>query len=247
MIKGCFPIDSNRDSGDNLSHLWVKKRIPVKELMGGKVLKKTLIFVCFLVLCNLTLFARTAKSPRMIHGTEKSAIHVPPQEVPVGLTKIYGNLGTSKTDLYNASYGWAISLKESVAIPFTPKYDSHISQVRVAASYLGGANQVNLSIYEGSGNVPETLLAGPVTVTNLPDYGTCCTLAVASFSSLAVSAGTRYWVVMGTPLTGTGSDFEGVWNSVAKIIPVAFNFQASGWTAISADDLPAAAVLGTIP
>jgi hypothetical protein len=224
-----------------------QKEIPVTELMGGKVLKKTLIFVCLLVLCNLTLFAQTVKSPRMIHGTEKSAIHVPPQEVPASLTKIYSNLGTSKTDLYNATYGWAISLNESVAIPFTPKYDSHISQVRVAASYLGGANQVNLSIYEGSGDVPQTLLAGPVTVTNLPHYGTCCTLAIASFSSLAVSGGTRYWVVMGTPLTGTGSDFEGVWNSVAKIIPVAFTFQGGGWTAISADDLPAAAVFGTIP
>jgi hypothetical protein len=225
-----------------------QKENPGQRIMGGKVLKKTLIFVCLLVFCNLTLFAQTVKSPRMIHGTEKSAIHVPPQEVPASLTRIYSNLGTSKTDLYNGTYGWAVTVKQSVAIPFTPKYDSHISQVRVAASHANGANQVNLSIYEGSGAVPQTLLAGPVTLTNLPQFGTCCTLAIASFSSLAVSGGTRYWVVMDTPPTGTGSDFEGSWNNVAKIVPVAFTFQQGGaWNAISADDLPAAAVLGTIP
>jgi hypothetical protein len=44
-----------------------------------------------LVLRNLTLFAQTVKSPWMIHGTEKSAIHVPPQEIPAGLTRIYSN------------------------------------------------------------------------------------------------------------------------------------------------------------
>src|SRR5580693_457636 len=102
------PVAANVESQSLLG----QKEIPV---MGGKVLKKTLIFVCLLVLCNLTLFAQTVKSPRMIRGTEKSAIHVPPQEVPASLTRIYSNLGTSKTDLYNATYGWAISLDESVA------------------------------------------------------------------------------------------------------------------------------------
>jgi hypothetical protein len=187
-----------------------------------------------------------AQNPRIVHTKEKSAIHVPPQASPEGSKIIYSNL-KSKTDLYNDNYGWAISLEESVAIPFTPKSDSHVSEVGVPVKYLGGTNQVNVSIYSGPGNVPETLLAGPVTVTNLPDAGTCCTLSVASFSSIAISAGTQYWVVVGTPSSGTGSDFEGVWDSVAKIIPVAFNFQDNGWTGISADDLPACEVRGTIP
>lgn len=214
-------------------------------------MKKTLMFVCVLVLCNLTLFAQT-RYPRIVHTHEKSAIHVPPQEAPAGLTKIYSNLGKSKTDLYACCWGWGvqgpINGSEFVAIPFTPKSNSHVSQVQVAVSYAGvGANQVNLSIYGDSGGLPGTLLAGPVTVTNLPEYGTCCTLAVGSFTPVAVTGGTRYWLVANTPLTGTGSDFAGEWNMVAKIIPMAFADDGDGWFTETANDLPAGEVLGTIP
>jgi hypothetical protein len=209
--------------------------------------KKVPTFVCFLTLCNLTMFAQTGDGPRFVPRTERSAIHVPPEEAPAALKTIYSNLGSSKTDLYDDTHGWLISINESVAIPFTPKSNAHISRVQVAAQYVGGANQVNVSIYEGSGDSPETLLAGPVTVINLPESGTCCTLAVATFSPFAVSAGTRYWVVVGTPLTGIGSDFEGIWGSVVKpAIPVALNYQGS-WLQLNADNLAAGEVLGTIP
>jgi hypothetical protein len=206
-------------------------------------MKTIALFVCVLVFYNVALFAQT---PRIVQTKETSTIHVPPQKVPEGLKPIYSNL-KSKTDLYNDSYGWAISLEESVAVPFTPKSDAHVSEVRVPVKYFGGDNQVNVSIYGGSGAVPETLLAGPVVVTNLPGPGTCCTVAVASFSPLAVTAGTQYWVVVGTPSSGTGSDFEGAWDSIAKIVPVAFNFQDNGWADVTAYTLPACQVLGTIP
>jgi hypothetical protein len=205
--------------------------------------EKTALFVCLLALNNPTLFAQ---SPRIVHTQEKSAIHELPQDSPEGLKPIYSNL-KSKTDLYDDTHGWGISRQESVALPFTPKYDSHVSEVRVPVKYFAGANQVNVSIYEGSGDVPETLLAGPVTVTNLAEAGTCCTLAVASFSPFAISAGTQHWVVVGTPSSGTGSDFEGLWAAIAKIIPVAFNNLNLGWSRTSADDLPACEVLGTMP
>lgn len=207
------------------------------------MLKKTALFVCLLALNNLTLFAQ---SPGIVHTQEKSAIHVLPQDSPEGLKPIYSNL-KSKTDLYNDTDGWAISRQQSVALPFTPKSDSRVSEARVPVKYFAGANQVNVSIYEGSGDVPETLLAGPVTVTNLADAGTCCTLAVASFSRFAISAGTQHWVIVGTPSSGTGSDFAGFWAAVAKIIPVAFNFLNLGWSKSSADYLPACEVLGTMP
>jgi hypothetical protein len=120
--------------------------------------KKTVPFVCLLALYNMTLFAQ---SPKILHTKEKSAIHVSPQAVSESLTTIYSNL-KSKTDLYNDTHGWAISLEESVAVPFTPKSDSHVSEVRLPLKYLAGANQVNVSIYGGSGDVPDKLLAGPV-------------------------------------------------------------------------------------
>ena len=87
----------------------------------------------------------------------------------------------------------------------------------------------------------------PVTVTNLMGSGTCCTLADASFTPVAVTAGTRYWVVANTPASGQGSDFVGVWDWVSKIILFGGSNGVDGWQGINVDGLPAGAVLGTIP
>lgn len=217
------------------------------------VLKKAPLFVCLLVLCDLSLLGQNARLPRIVHSTtEKSAIHTPPQEAPAGLKKIFSNLSSSKFDVYYDRSGWGIAGPgsgdtEFVSIPFTPKSDSHVSQVRAAVEYSGrGANQVNLSIYSGSSGTPGFLLAGPVTVTNLPDEATCCALAVANFSPLEVTGGTQYWLVADTPLSGQGSDFIGAWEFVSKYVPMALSI-GSGWDPFDANDLPAAEVLGTIP
>ena len=221
-------------------------------------MQKTLLFVCLLTLCNLSLFSQTSgTSPLVVHTTEKSAIHVPPQEAPAGLKIIHTNL-SRKGDLYNYSavHGWELAgpnsvggITEFIAMPFTPKSDSHVSQVQVAIQYAGsGANQVILSIYGDSSGAPGTLLAGPVTVTNLPEAGTCCLLAVATFTPVAVTAGTQYWVAGDTPLTGPGSDLIGQWNWVAKDIGQwAANYGDTGWYQFPDDALPAGEVLGTIP
>lgn len=215
-------------------------------------MKRTL-FACFLTFYTLTAFAQAGQTSRVVHTKEKSAVHVPPQEAPAGLKTIYSNLGKSKTDLYDCCFSWGLDgpgsgYSDFIAIPFTPKSDSHVLQVRVAVQYATGDDQVNLSIYRDTGGAPGTLLAGPVTVTNLPDAGSCCTLAIANFSpATAVTGGTQYWVVADTPLSGTGSDFEGGWNMVAKIVPIAFDTDSNGWSTNTANDLPAGEVLGTIP
>ncbi len=218
-------------------------------------MKRASLLVCLLVFCSLTLLGQIGKSPRSSYTKEKSAIHVPPQETPAALKTIYSNL-KSKTDLYNDTRGWVISGPKSGyfftqfnGMPFTPKSDSTVTQVQVAVQYSGGgANQVNLSIYTDASGAPGTLLAGPVTVTNAPPTGTCCTLAVANFSPVAVTGGTQYWVVADTPLTGTGSDFEGVWDYVAEpVYPQASN-RGSGWSeVIGSPGESAGKVLGTIP
>jgi hypothetical protein len=214
--------------------------------------KRTLMFVCLLVLCIPSLFAQSGNNPRAVFTTERSAIRVPPPKTPAGLKKIYSNLGKSKTDLYSNS-GWGVSgpfslygRAYSVALPFTPKFDSTVKQVQVALNYASGANQVNLSIYADAGGAPGTLLAGPVTVTNLPVPGTCCPLVVANFTPVAVTAGTRYWVAANAPLTGLGSDFAGGWAWVVTDIPIAIDY-GFGWFPQSADGVTAGEVLGTIP
>ncbi|MFZ3264416.1 MAG: choice-of-anchor R domain-containing protein [Terriglobales bacterium] len=218
-------------------------------------MKRILPFLCLLALCNLTIFAQTREDLRAVHTTEKSAIHVPAQEKAAELRELYSNLG-SKTDLYLDTDGWELSGFNSyggdqyafaIGLPFIPKSDSHVAQVRVAVQYVQGTNQVNLSIYGDSNGAPGTVLAGPVTVTNLPESGTCCILTIANFSPLAVSAGTRYWVVANTPATGTGSDFVGAWDWVSKIILFGGSNGTTGWVGTDIDGLPAGEVLGTVP
>ena len=196
----------------------------------------------------------------------KSQIQLPAEE-PTTLKTIYSNLG-KKTNAYKDSNGWVINgpnegagFTQFVAMPFTPISDSHVSQVLVAVQYDGsGANQVNLSLYADSGNgYPGTIIAGPITVANLPDFGTCCILAVAKFPSAAVTAGTQYWVVADTPASGTGSDLGGVWDFVTTNIPEALN-TGGGWFAVNGTCEgtafffgatgpcePAGAVFGSIP
>ena len=115
--------------------------------------------------------------------------------------------------------------------------------------YVGsGANQVNLSLYTDVNGAPGNLLAGPVTVTNLALWGTCCNLTVAIFPPVALTAGNQYWVVADTPLTGTGSDFYGTWDFVAPNLFLLAGDHGSGWSAFDGpNNNSAGEVLGTIP
>ena len=60
-------------------------------------MNKSLSLIALFILFNLTLFAQDVTSPRIVHTKEKSAIHVPAQEIEAGLKTIYSNLGASRT------------------------------------------------------------------------------------------------------------------------------------------------------
>lgn len=218
-------------------------------------MRRILLFLCLSILFCPSTFAQAGRHPRIARTQEKSSIHVPPKEPPAALKVIFSNLKT-KTDLYNDIEGNVVSGPNStmyglefLGMPFTPKLNSHVSEVRVAVQYLGsGANQVNLSVYSDSGGAPGTLLAGPVTVNALSAFGTCCTLAVADFSPTAVTAGTRYWVTADTPSTGTGSDFTGVWDWVATPTFLQARDKGAGWVPFEGSPAESAGeVLGTVP
>jgi hypothetical protein len=217
--------------------------------------KRILLIVCVLVLCNLMLFAQAPQHPRILHAPKNSAIHIPPQDQPAGLQLIFSNLNKSLTDLYNGFDGWTISGPNSsggtsfIALPFIPKSNSHAVQIRVPVHYVGsGANQVDLSLYTDVNGAPGILLAGPVTVTNLALWGTCCTLTVASFPPVALTAGTQYWMVADTPLTGTGSDFYGTWDFIAPNLFLEAGDRGAGWYAFyGLNNTSAGELLGTIP
>jgi hypothetical protein len=208
------------------------------------------------MLCTTMLFAQAKHNGRMTTTKELSAIHTPSQDEPQALKKIYSNLGKSKTNRFLDTVGWTIAganagigVIQYIGMPFTPKANAHVSQVQVAVEWVQGDNQVNLSLYSDAGGIPGALLAGPVTVTNLGVFGTCCQLAVANFTSTAVNAGTQYWVVADEPTSGAGSNTWGAWAFVPTLFPFAFYNPANGgWLpGNGASSEAAGAVYGTIP
>ncbi len=219
------------------------------------MLKRMLLLAGLMIFAS-TLFGQTVRQPQMLHHQGTLTMQVPAQEPLAGSTVIYSSLGTDPNNLYNYIDTWLVSgpnsmvgIADFISLPFTPKSNSHITQVRVAVLYEGlGADQVNLSIHANSNGHPGKLLAGPVTVTKLPKSLTCCALAVANFSSLAVNGGTKYWVVADTPKSGQGSDFLGEWaGAVSPILMLAANVAGTGWVAFNGNGLPAGEVLGTVP
>ena len=221
-------------------------------------MKKTLVLVFLLMLSTSLLFAQAKHVGRITKTTEKSAIHTPGPDEPAGLAKIYSNLGKKKTDVYLDNEGWTVNGPNAsgfngnyqwFGMPFTPKSDSHVSQVQVAIEWVEGDNQVNLTLNSDSSGVPGAVLAGPVTVTNLGTFGTCCTLAVANFPSTAVTGGTQYWVVAETTTSGTGSDTWAAWDFVPSLYLQGFFSNQNGyWSSFDAATAEAAgAVYGSIP
>ncbi len=218
-------------------------------------MKTNLSLLLLPMICTPLLFAQDS-SLHVVRTTQTAPAHVAPAPPPAGLTTIYSNLNSSQTNLYLDNAGWAISgpngadaYQEFIAMPFTPKSNSRVLQARVAVLYDGyGANQVDISLYSDSDGAPGTLLAGPVTVTNLPSYPNCCQLATASFGSVAVSAGTQYWITATTPESGAGSDFTGNWQFVTPAILQGANVPGFGWYSYDVGPEEAAGeVLGTVP
>jgi hypothetical protein len=170
--------------------------------------------------------------------------------VPAGLQVIFGNLGKSQTDLYSTQ-GWTTVAGPGcaglgpafAALPFTPKANSHASQLRVPVSYVEGTNAVNLNIYEDAGGVPGALLVGPLTVTNLPGWATCCSLATANFTPVALTGGSQYWIVV-----NSDTDFCGTWNYVSRPpFPMAL-WNGTSWSVAEEGVVELAGeVLGTTP
>lgn len=210
-------------------------------------MKKALLLVSLFALCNLTLFAQTEKDLRVGH-TERSAIHVAPQDGTTGLSTIFSNLGPSPSNLYTDWYFY-VDILQFPGMAFTPAANAHVSQVQVAVERFAGPKEMWVWIFPDSAGFPgTTALAGPVLVTKMPVGGTCCGLAVADFLPFQVIAGQRYWVVVTTEFVPPGTKFVGgwYWAYQGAYPPVAFNFSSGGgWLDEPTYQEPAGEVLGT--
>lgn len=81
---------------------------------------------------------------------------------------------------------------------FTPTTNHTVTRIEVAVGWSQGPNGVVLSLNADSNGVPGQVLKS-WSISNLPVFGTCCTLVVKTDKAgIPVTAGQQYWVVLST-------------------------------------------------
>lgn len=169
-------------------------------------------------------------------ATRSSAVVRPVDPNPAKLFTIFTNLGKGK-NLYTHDVGWDVAGSDSgvteewIAMPFIPKSSAEVTQIAVAVQHNTGApNSFVLSFNQDSGGLPGKAMHTWL-VKNLPAFGTCCTLDVASDATgLAVKKGIQYWVVARTNSAETKTRNE--WNLASAGIEGPFainNNDGQGW------------------
>ena len=170
-----------------------------------------------------------------------------PQSTTTAVT-IFSNLGPSDTDLFFtgtstvALNGGCIIGADKLdidfcgrhqgetwlAMPFTPKQNSHATLLQAAVGLFQGTNQFQLALFNDANGLPGTALA-TVTVTDAPQANTCCNLATASLGTpgIALTAGKQYWVVAKTDDVNA-PDFSGIWAFSNQGIVAVHSLQADG-------------------
>ena len=143
---------------------------------------------------------------RTVWATNPSS-HITPAPVEdAGLKTIASNLSRYPYATYFSIWGNTIAqgganfpFQTWVAVAFTPAADATVTKIAVSAGRQGsGHSGYELSLYSDSNGVPGTALAS-AHVSQLPIYGQCCDLGIASDpAGVPVKAGTQYWVVVST-------------------------------------------------
>jgi hypothetical protein len=166
-----------------------------------------------------------------------------------GLVKIYSNLGTGKS-VYNGKAGYGILGKdagqmspEKVACGFVPKADHIVTEIRVGASYFSGTNALVVSLNVNAKDHPGKALHTWY-FTNLPKFGTCCTLQIAKYAKgIQVKKGTLYWVTL-APFAQHQDTYD-IWdNNINNLQGPFSNNTGSGWQPRSLQLLTAFGVFG---
>jgi DIM protein len=217
--------------------------------------KHITISLALVLLCGLAV-AQSKDGVVPINGG-RNFVYVKPvdrthaaQKPPTNLVTIYSNLGTG-TDVYNGAVGTGVLGKnvpnqpfpEWVANGFTPTANHTVTEIQVGVTWVEGPNSVILSLNADNGGKPGQVLY-ITQFTNLPTFGTCCTLQTATLSTgVPVTKGTQYWVVLRTLATNQGT--WNVWNNNFADLQGPFsNSTGHGWNGQSTQELGAFAVFG---
>ena len=146
-----------------------------------------------------------------------SKVITPAQPHDAALVTIYSNLGTGN-NVYNSIAGTGVLGRNVPGMPypewladaFTPTANHTVTEIQVGVTYVQGPNSVIVSLNVDDGGTPGKPLHAWL-FSNLPTFGTCCTLQTARVpAGIPVTKGTTYWVVVRTANNNQGT-WE-VWN-----------------------------------
>jgi hypothetical protein len=80
---------------------------------------------------------------------------------------------------------------------FTPDSDRTVTKIEVAAGWSEGTNGIVISLNNDNNGMPGQALK-TWNVSDLPFFGTCCTLLKVSSQGIPVTGGQQYWVMLRT-------------------------------------------------
>ncbi|HTT83057.1 MAG TPA: choice-of-anchor R domain-containing protein [Rhizomicrobium sp.] len=130
------------------------------------------------------------------------------------------------------------SYDDGVALSFTPTKTSKADQISVGLGYVSGTNGVSIGLYTDAGGVPGGAIESQ-DVYDLPAFGTCCTYTTIKFPTVKLSAGTKYWIVLGTDANTSNANvvWYGNTSDVIDSAEMAYN-QGGGWVSYNAPGAP---------
>ncbi len=178
----------------------------------NRTLERVIVGLGLLVLASVAAFTVTrngvivSDDGRTVMVKARGRQAVATDQSDATLVKIYDNLGTAyPKGVYWCCEGATISGPDSPGnvewwdgVAFTPKSNHTVTKIELALGYLGGTNEVIVSLDSDADGVPGTPIK-TWKVKNLPNGGTCCTLAaVTDKSGVAVTAGVQYWITVTT-------------------------------------------------
>lgn len=140
--------------------------------------------------------------------------------------KIYSNLG-KRPNCYDTTEGWLIVSNQSIAMPFTPKVDVTLSEIRVPVVHpkFNGQDGFTLSVNEDSGGLP----GDPVDtwVFKKDDILLDCGFDLARpKKGIPLMKGMQYWLV-----ASASGDQYSVWmfTEPGMFGPLAYDANNNGW------------------